>query len=566
MPLPAPGTAWPPKAIAPAYDRYRFDEAIWLNDTEALGSILRGGSLSTPDGRNALAMQKRGGVLVSLMRRWGWARITPEGQKRTDLPVPIGADIVDLSASQLMSEPPMFRVVKRDGGKTSFEKGPAQERLDRIATSDDARMTMHEGAQIAAALGGVVLKAQWDTNNPDRESVWFDAVGADCAIPEFDSAGSLVAVTLWQEYPGDGMRVLRYLERHAVGRIERALYEGTAVSIGKQVTLDRIEMGEALLKLDGVQLEGSTAVLPTGIDRLTATYWRNRPTRRWRRLGDLSNLGRSDFELVEPLIDSYSEAWSSLMRDVRLGKARAFVPPGALTRIGGAGEGAYFDPDQEFFQEVNGLQPDAGAEVIKVEQPEIRWEAHLRTLAAIKQEILDAAGWSLSSFGNPSGVDASGTATATEVVDRTTKSERTRDEKARYFSSAANPFFRMLLELDSRLYRAGGAAEVGELAIDFPDVSQVDPEKQARTFADLSNVRAISIEQMIRERKPDWDDDEVRDERDRILADIRDLGGGAAPDPAIIGRSTPTDPDGGDDDDPDSPPEPPQQQELRVEA
>ena len=565
MALPENGTPWPPRSIAAAYDRYRFDQAIWLNDTEELGSILRGGSVNTPEGRRTQELSRRGGLLVSIMRRWGWARITPDGEKRTDLPMPIGADIVDLSAAQLMSEPPMFRTVKRENdGTAKTDKGPTQQRLDRIATSDDARMTMHEGAQLAAALGGVVLKAQWDTGDPDRESVWFDAVGADCAIPEFNAAGRLVGVILWQEYPAPiGQKVLRLLERHAVGVIERALYEGTPQGLGRQVSLDKIETGAALLTLEGVQLDGLVATLPTGLDRLTATYWKNRPTRRWRQSGDLANLGRSDFELIEPAIDAYSEAWGSLMRDVRLGKARAFVPPGALERIGGAGQGAAFDPDREFYQEVNGLQPDAGTEVIKVEQPDIRWEAHMRTLAGLKLEILDAAGWSLSSFGNPSGVDsAGGGTTATEVVDRTTKSERTRDEKARYFSAAANPFFRMLLDLDSKLYPAGGAAKVGELAIDFPDVSQVDPEKQARTFLDLTTAKAISIEQMIRERKPDWDDDEVALERARIMRDLAESQP-AAPDPAQIGRVDPDDPEGGDPDDPDAPPAPPGAQPER---
>jgi hypothetical protein len=558
MPLPKEGTAWPPVNIAPAYDRYRFDEALWLNDTEELGSILRGGSSNTPDGRRTAEYAKRRGLLVSIMRRWGWARLTPDGEKRTDLPVPIGADIVDLSAAQLMSEPPMFRTVKRENdGSVKRDKGPAQQRLDRIATSDDARMTLVEGAQVASAIGGVVLKAQWDIDDPDRQSVWFDAVGADCAIPEFNAAGRLVGVTLWQEYAAPiGSKILRYLERHAVGVIERALYEGTQTSIGRQVSLDKIDIGADLLTLKGVQMDGNVALLGTGLDRLTAAYWKNRPTRRWRRSGNLANLGRSDFELIEPLLDAYSEAWGSMMRDVRLGKARAFIPPGTLERIGGAGAGGMFDADREFYQEVNGLQPDAGVDVIKVEQPDIRWEAHMRTLAGIKLEILDGAGWSLSSFGNPSGADSGGSGgggtTATEVVDRTTKSERTRDEKARYFSGAANPFFRMLLELDSKLYPAGGAAEVGELAIDFPDVSQVDPEKQARTFSSLSSVYAISIDQMIRERKPDWDDDEVATERARILKDLEETRGGVAPDPAIIGRTEPPEPD-----DPDAPPEPP---------
>lgn len=551
MPLPAPNTRWLPPTWAPAFDRYRLNEAIWLNDTETLQALLTGGNTATEEGRTVAEQRKRKGVLVNLMRRWGWARIVPYGEKRTDLPIPIGASIADLSAAQLMSEPPMFRVIKRDQatGRAKTDKGPTQERLDRIATSDDSRMTLIEGAQIAAAISGTVLKATWDTLDPDRESVWYDAVGADCAIPEYNTAGRLVAVTLWQEYPDTGSRVLRHFERHAVGRIEHAVYRGTAVNVGSPVRIDMVPELADLMAQQGVQWEGLTAVMPTGIARLTAAFWRNRPARGWRRSGQLANLGRSDFELIEPALDAYSEAWGSMMRDVRLGKARAFVPPGTLDRLGGAGAGATFDPDREFYQEVGGLNPDAGAEVIKVEQPSIRWEEHLGVLAGLKMEILDGAGWSLSSYGAPAGGGAQGGAvTATEVVDRTTKSERTRDEKALLFSQAANPFFRMLLELDAALYPSGGPANVGELAIDFPDVSQVDPEKQARTFLDLSSAHAISIEQTIRERRPNWDDDEVEAELKRILEDM-DRAAPPAADPTKLGLADPagTEPPPGED-------------------
>lgn len=549
MPLPAPNSRWLPPVWAPGFDRYRLNEAIWLNDTETLQALLTGGAVNTDEGRAVAEQRKRKGVLVNLMRRWGWARIVPYGEKRTDLPIPIGSSVADLSAAQLMSEPPMFRVIKREAdGRARTAKGPVQDRLDRIATSDDSRMTLIEGAQICAAISGTVLKATWDLTDPDRESVWYDAIGADCAIPEFNTSGRLTAVTLWQEYPDTGSRVLRHFERHAVGRIEHAVYRGTAVNVGSPVRIDMVPELAEIMAQEGIQWEGLTAVMPTGISRLTAAFWRNRPSRGFRRSGVLANLGRSDFELIEPALDAYSEAWGSMMRDVRLGKARAFVPPGTLERLGSAGAGATFDPDREFYQEIGGLNPDAGADIVKVEQPTIRWEEHLGVLAGLKMEILDGAGWSLSSYGAPAGGGSQGGAiTATEVVDRTTKSERTRDEKALLFSQAANPFFRMLLELDTVLYPKGGGGEVGELAIDFPDVSQVDPEKQARMFLDLSSAKAISIEQTIRERRPNWDDDEVEAELNRILEDMK-RAEPPAPDPTKIGLDDPagTEPPPGD--------------------
>lgn len=571
MPLPQPNTAWPPFEWAGAFDRYAFDEAIWLNDTEELAAVLRGGVPGGEDGRRQASIKKRKGLIVSLMRRWGWARIPAVGEKRTDLPVPIGATIAELSAAQLMSEAPTLRLFTQKEGAAVPVKSDTQSRLDLIANSDDAHTSMIEGATIASAIGGTVLKAQWDVTDPDRQSVWFDAVGADCAVPEFNQQGRLIAVTMWEEYIGKGNKIFRHFERHAVGFIEHALYQGTAQSVGKIVPLDAIPSTTELLSLVSSTDPGRTSsspymddlvlIIPTGLNRPTAQFWRNRPTRIWRKSGLLANLGRSDFELIEPLLDEYSTTWGSMARDVRLGAARLLVPVGMLERAGTrVGSGAIFDTEREIYSEVGGLNPEAGTDSIKDFQAAIRYNEHMGVLAGIKLEILDATGWSVASYGNPVGLDGGGGAvTATEVVDRTTKSERTRDLKALYFKQPANPFFRMLMELDGIMYPGkGGGPIVDELSIDFPDVSQVDPEKQARTFLDLSTAHAISIEQTVRERRPNWDADEIRAEVDRIMADMDRLTGGGA-DPTKIGRDV-------IELDENQPPLPPEREPVAVDA
>lgn len=519
MPLPEPRSKWLPADWAGAHQRYELNEAIWLNNTETLSDVFRGGNPNTEDGRRIAGLMKSGVMGIDFRRRWNWGRWVSLAERRTDLPIPIGASVVDLSAAQLMSEAPRFRFVDQDG-KT--RKGDPQTRLDLICNSDAAHLTLLEGAQVASAIGGVVLRALWDANDPDRESVWFDVVGADAALPEFDAAGRLLAVTLFQEYPGgrDG-KILRHFERHSVGMIEHAVYLGSPRSVGTPVPLDRIPELESILKLPGTLRDDLTVIIPTGMRRLTAGYWRNRTSRAWRRAGRLANLGRSDFELIEPALDAYSEAWGAMMRDVRIGKARAWVPTGTLERLGTApGQGAVHDPDREYYLEVNGVDPEAGATGIKTDQPTIRWQEHMQVLAGLKAEILDAVGWSLASYGAPAGAEKGGSITATEVVDRTTKSERTRDAKALQFKGDTASFFRMLSELDATIYRLGQVQDVAELAIEFPDVSQVDPEKQARQFLDLSTAHAISIRQMIRERRPNWDEDEVDAELTLILDDM----------------------------------------------
>lgn len=538
MPLPADNAPWPPRPWDAAFNRYALDEALWLNDHTKLGAIVAGGERDQVNGV-PVGQLHRGGLLgIDRTRRWHWGHRWQTGEARTTMPVPIAAALADLSAAQLMSEAPRFRIVDDQGATL---KGPLQDRVDLIANGDDAHMTLIEGAQIAAALGGVVMKANWDTTDPDRQAVWFDVIGADCAIPTFNSAGRLLEVLLFTQYPdsGNSGQVLRHVERHAPGIIEHALYRGRPESIGKQVRLDALPETATLLGMPNVRVDGLTVQIATGLTRMTAAWWRNRPSRLWRRQGALAHAGRSDFELVEPLIDAYQEAWAGLMRDVRLGKARLLVPLGMLEVATATGQGSTFDSDREIYTEIGGLDPEAGTNTIKDHQAAIRYREHMTTLAGIKTEILDTVGWSLSSYGMPLGVEgtASGV-TATEVVDRTTKSERTRDEKALYFKQPAAGFFRMLLELDAIAYPSAGGGPVDTLAIEFPDVSQVDPEKQARTFLDLSSAHAISIEQTVRERRPNWDDDEVRAEVGRIMSEIGD----PLADPGRIGRVELTDP------------------------
>lgn len=551
MPLPKEGTLWPPREWAAAWDRYRLNEAIWMMDNETLAKLVGAGAKSSPSGNTVSDMRKRRGMLLNMVRRWFWAQQPPAGEKRTDLPVPIGRNIVDLSAAQLMAEPPRFRFVEEDtarpGHKVTVKRGnnSVQSRLDTIGNSDDAHMTLIEGAQLAAALGGTVLKASWDVGDPDRESVWFDVVGADAAVPEFNAHGRLIGVMLWQEYMGPGSKVYRHIERHAPGQIEHALYLGTETSIGKLVKLTEVEpLADMLSTIANPVVVDDVLQVITGIERVTAAFWRNRPTIGWRRMGGMAYLGRSDFELLEPAIDAYGEAWGSLMRDVRLGKARLLVPLGMLAAAEAAGGGGTFDGDREIYAQIGGLSPEAGTNTIKDYQAAIRFQEHLGVLAGIKYEILDGAGWSLSSYGNPAGggSQGGGQITATEVNDRTTKSERTRDEKALLFKQPGNGFMRMLMELDGVLYPGrGDMGDLPELAIDFPDISQVDPEKQARRFLALSQASAISVEQTVRELHPNWDDDDIADEVERILGDLERANPPLA-DPARLDLTDPTNP------------------------
>src|SRR5690606_38124438 len=121
------------------------------------------------------------------------------------------------------------------------------------------------------------------------------------------------------------------------------LFRGTATNLGSRVPLQEHPATAPYAAL--VEADSGIA---TGIDRLTAAYLPNGPALSWRKQGVLKDAGRSDFNQLPPLFDNADEAWSSWMRDLKLGAAKLIVPE-AYLRSNGPGAGAAFDTFQEMF-------------------------------------------------------------------------------------------------------------------------------------------------------------------------------------------------------------------------
>lgn len=110
--------------------------------------------------------------------------------------------------------------------------------------------------EIKSALGATIITPRWDTELEDR--VWVDYAAADTAIPVFRH-GRLVEVTLWSEW-ADGSTYWRDLEHHSIGKIEHALFRGTANALGQRRPLqDRpeTEVYAALVNSDSAVLTQS---------------------------------------------------------------------------------------------------------------------------------------------------------------------------------------------------------------------------------------------------------------------------------------------------------------------
>lgn len=518
MSLPAPNTAWPPAPWDVAYRAYRENEAWYLGDTEMLEQIYRSSSRDRVDYvRNATPM--RGG-LVGAASRMFWGRPVPVGETRTRLHIPAPADLASLAADAVFSIPPevQLSVATTDGTAASAvatKPSAEQKRLDVIANSDEAHAMFNTMGELKSVYGATVITSEWDVDIADH--VWLACYAVDVVIPEFRK-GKLVGATMWTEYRDKNI-VWRHLERHEIGRIEHALYEGTADNIGRIVPLTERSETEYLAKM--VNADG--AIL-TGLDRLTASFNINMPTRAWRKKGALADAGRSDFAGLHPLFDALDETWSSWMRDLKLGAGKLLLDQSVVDSIG-PGMGGTFDMGREAFIALNMPGNAAGGQkTIDKVQFEIRVEAHERTANAIAKKILQSAGQGTRNVDNEGNQ-----LTATGELARDKREEITRDKKILYDKRAIAEQSSVALELDGKLFpgKGGGRFEMPDVI--FADVSQEDPEKTARTIQYLDAAGAVSTIRKVELANPDWDDKKVLEEAARIRTERA-----SAPDPAMF--------------------------------
>ena len=506
MPIPEANTPWLPQPWDTAYKAFAENDAWYTGDTATLQKLYQ--RQTSQDSTHVRRGQPMQGGLVGAASRMFWGRPVPANENRARLHVPAPADLATLASDLVFAEPPE---VKLEQSLRASKK--AQDRLDLIANGDEAHATFNQMGELKSALGAVALVVRWDTAVADH--AWLEPSAADVIIPTFRT-GRMIECTLWSEYV-KGNVYYRHLEHHAVGYIEHALFEGKDDNLGRRVPLDAIRETEVYAKL-----VNANSVIETGIDRLTAVYNPNIPTASWRKKGVLANTGRSDFAQLHGLFDWLDETFSSWMRDLRLGAGKILVPEAALD-YHGVGMGASFDSGREIFAGLNAPGDPSKIAFDKV-QFDIRVEEHEKTAFGIYREILRKAGISQSAWGDYAG---KGQMTATEVDDRDKASERTRDKKILQERVAISRAASVALEIDGLIFPGKGGGRFDQPTVVFPDVSQEDPEKLARTLTLLDTASAISLEQKVRRANPDWEDDQVSAEISVIRTER-----GNIPDPA----------------------------------
>lgn len=496
---------WPPAPWGTVHDDVQMSSAWWQGSPEALVQAYRGrGSdpYTTP---------------------W-WGKLPKPGQMIQRTHVPLPADLVQMSANMLFSDPPRFTVA--DDTNTS-----AQDRLDMLLNTPQQASALLVAGESCAALGDTYGRIVWDPDIADN--AWIDYVDADRAIPTF-KWGRMVDCTFWTVLGGTPTgEVWRHLETHKPGRIVHRLFKGEHGHLGTQQPLESHPDTESI----GADADGAIA---TGTDRLTAGHVPNqKPNPAYRDDPQLRHLGRADLSPdILPLFDQLDETMSSLLRDVRQGKGRIVIPEHMLD-TDGPGRGGRFDMDQEAFTGVSSLSPDASPSSIQSVQFAIRHSEHGAVVEQLTREIIRRVGYSPLTFG----MSDERAQTATEINAKSTSTETTRTAKTRLWSNMLAPLARTLMEVDAYLFRTGVA--VGEdVDVEFPPMSQQSDEDIASMVQTAGAAGAMSTDTKVRKLHPDWDDERIGAEVEAIRSEqgmmLPDLGG-------VSESDFTSSPDGGDD-------------------
>lgn len=410
---------------------------------------------------------------------------TPEGWGH----VPLPGDLASVSSDLLFSEAPGFEAEEEALATAALDL------LEAIALQD----SLMEAAEVASALGGVYLVPRWALGV--RERAYVATVHPDAAIPSF-RAGKLSSVIFWRELArsASGRIIVRHLESHDVtesGRcvITHAVYEGKADELGQRVALAGYEA-----------MEGIEDEVDTGIEgRLDAQYVPNlRPNRRHRN----DQNGRSDFQGIEWVFASLDQAYSSWMQDIDLGRSKIVVPEEWLERR--KGSGATFDLDQKIFVSLP-IDPSQrekfGAQHI---QPTLRTAEHEQTALHLIERAVTTL-YSPQTFGlHIEGRAESGTA----LKIRERRTYLTQAKKQRQWGPAIAALIENLLTIDTKLLSQD--VPVGRPKIIWPEITGEDIGGIANTVETLDRAGAISTEQKVRMVNPNWDEEDIQAEVDRI--------------------------------------------------
>lgn len=373
-----------------------------------------------------------------------------------------------------------------------------------------------EAAAVASLYGGVYMCVEWDTA---MQAVALAAIPPDNVLPHFWH-DKLVSATIFAELPrmGEDMGCYRHFQQHMMSDtgpvIVHSLWVGTKDKLGSSVPLTD-HPATAMIVGDPVVLmtDGTVAAQgggePTGVsvpvpsDRILLTYIPNKKP------SCLAPEGESDFYPIRSALYRLDQVASSWARDIRLGKARVAYS----SMLGGKKDHVdRFEYEQEIFYMVPGMTGSRDDPLpLKQMKFDIRSEEHRQALVSVLEEI--AAGVGVSPM--QAGVKMESPAeTGIALKRRMNRTIETQMTKRRYWERPVCKVLEDLLVVRNAI-GVRDIPAVTPVLVWGPSIEPA-PEETAQTVFSLSQAGAVSTETKVRLVWPDWSEEKVQEEVERI--------------------------------------------------
>jgi len=437
-----------------------------------------------------------------------WARQI-QNDAEVGLHVPIAGDIAETSANLLFGEPPIIKIAQAHEENASKSYIDTQKTMDKMFMENGTYTRFMECAEVCAALGGGFIKLAWDEELSPYPIPVVEQI--DNTIAKF-KFGILTEAKFWEVVKVESTKYWRLIETYDNdGDISYELYKGTEDKLGKLVDIDSIPETEGLNDMQ------------TGIGEILAVYVPNQYPNRYNRN---SYMGRSDYAGIEGLMDHLDGTYSAWMRDIVLAQAKILAPQQFLEQ---SDTGFRYNVDKMIFAKLD-MDPTTEGNKITAVQFAIRAEEFEKTSMALIERAITSAGYSPQTFGlNIQGRAESGTA----LNIRERKSFATKAKKEVYWEPQIKKLSKLQLILYNKMLKGTVETDV-DITTQFSDSISTDTVEVSQTVLNIANAMAASTETKVRLLHPDWSEDEVKGETDRIIAEnnigelvnVEDLGGG----------------------------------------
>jgi A118 family predicted phage portal protein len=434
-----------------------------------------------------------------------WAKIEQE-ERVNAIHIPVAGDIAGMSANLLFSESP--RIIINNMLYSDI--------INYFIKENGFDNLILEGAEIASAFGGVLLKLDIDSQLSDFPIL--SCLTPLQFLPTF-KMGRLNSILMWRDVliiEDKDIYYRLFEDRTRKGNnlnISFKLYKGNQYNVGFEIDLNSID-DPSLLNLNNFEI--------SNVRGLGCIYI---PNMKPNKLAPGSMIGINDFNSSIPLMDGLDSIWSSWMNDIELGRGQIFLDEELLQRddsldgsgSSSVGRGSSFSKFKKCFINLNLSSYKMSNDNVKpldVHQFDIRTDDHLKACIESIKTIIGNCGYSPQSFG----IDVTGQAeSGTALRIKEGKSVLTSQKKARYWQPQINDLLRQMVALyyaynnkDTRIN------DPSEITVELEDSIPINTKELSETIRNLDMAKAVSTYIKVKMQHPDWSEDDITLEVDRI--------------------------------------------------